>query len=115
VSSNCRAASGSRRCGADSSGLIKPVWSIIVRKKAFGLRSERIWTRRWCGGLRRLAARSGMLTRTGTSAETVHCMNKSKQAFRLVVIRRPVQGDLFGGPSATEKYTAIATNRTEKP
>ena len=49
----------------------------------------------------------------GHIAETVHCMNKTKQAFRLVVIRRPVQGDLFGGPSATEKYTAIATNRTE--
>jgi hypothetical protein len=49
----------------------------------------------------------------GHIAETVHCMNKSKQAFRLVVIRRPVQGDLFGGLRATEKYTAIATNRTE--
>ena len=49
----------------------------------------------------------------GQIAETVHCMNKSKQAFRLVVIRRPVQGDLFGGQPATEKYTAIATNRTE--
>jgi hypothetical protein len=49
----------------------------------------------------------------GHIAETVHCMKKSKQAFRLVVIRRPVQGDLFGGAPATERYTAIATNRTE--
>ena len=49
----------------------------------------------------------------GSIAETVHCMNKSKQAFRLVVIRRPVQGDLFDGQPATEKYTVIATNRTE--
>jgi hypothetical protein len=48
----------------------------------------------------------------GHIAETVHCMNKSKRAFRLVVIRRPVQGDLFGEPAA-EKYTAIATNRSE--
>jgi len=49
----------------------------------------------------------------GFIAETVHCMNRTKQAFRLVVIRRPVQGKLFdeGGPS--ERYTAIATNRTE--
>ena len=50
----------------------------------------------------------------GHIAETVHCMNKTQQAFRLVVIRRPVQGDLFDGPPATEKYTVIATNRTER-
>jgi hypothetical protein len=50
----------------------------------------------------------------GQIAETVHCMNKSRQAFRLVVIRRPVQGDLFDGPPVTEKYTVIATNRTER-
>jgi hypothetical protein len=34
-------------------------------------------------------------------------------SFRLVMIRRPVQGDLFDGQPATEKYTVIATNRTE--
>lgn len=31
----------------------------------------------------------------GFIADTVHCMNKTDQAFRLVVIRRPVQGKLF--------------------
>mgnify|MGYP005833802673 FL=1 len=49
----------------------------------------------------------------GHIAETVHCMNKTRQAFRLVVIRRPVQGDLFDGPPVSEKYTVIATNRSE--
>lgn len=66
--------------------------------------------------LRAIKAISGLQWRTyqsGHIAETVHCMNKSKQAFRLVVIRRPVQGDLFDGQPAAEKYTVIATNRTE--
>jgi hypothetical protein len=49
----------------------------------------------------------------GFIAETVHCMNKSKQAFRLVVIRRPLQQSLFDGVQQSEKYTVIATNRTE--
>jgi len=49
----------------------------------------------------------------GHIAETVHCMNKSKQAFRLVVIRRPLQQSLFDGVQQSEKYTVIATNRTE--
>lgn len=49
----------------------------------------------------------------GHIAETVHCMNKSKQAFRLVVIRRPLQQSLFDGVEESEKYTVIATNRTE--
>lgn len=46
----------------------------------------------------------------GEIAETVHCMNKSKSAFRLIVIRRPQQQDLF---TAAEpyRYHAIASNR----
>ncbi len=40
-------------------------------------------------------------------------MNKTKQAFRLVVIRRPVQGKLFEQTGETERYTAIATNRAQ--
>jgi len=51
--------------------------------------------------------------RNGFIAETVHCMNKTKQAFRLIVIRRPVEGKLFGEADETEKYTVIVTNRTE--
>ena len=37
-------------------------------------------------------------------------MNKTKEAFRLIVIRRPYQGKLFGAEEVTEKYTAIASN-----
>lgn len=47
----------------------------------------------------------------GYLAETVHCMNETDEAFRLVVIRRPYQGKLFGEEEASEKYTAIASNR----
>ena len=46
----------------------------------------------------------------GYIAETVHSMNETKEAFRLVVIRRPYQGKLFGEEEASEKYTAIASN-----
>jgi hypothetical protein len=38
-------------------------------------------------------------------------MNETKEAFRLVVIRRPYQSNLFDGEESTEKYTVIATNR----
>jgi hypothetical protein len=38
----------------------------------------------------------------GYIAETVHSMNRTKKAFRLIVIRRPVQ-----------RYTVIASNRME--
>ena len=49
----------------------------------------------------------------GHIAETVHSMNKTKEAFRLIVIRRPYQGRLFGDEELTEKYTVIASNREE--
>jgi len=49
----------------------------------------------------------------GFIAQTVHCMNKTKQAFRLVVIRRCYQVNLFDQAGVSEKYTVIATNRTE--
>jgi len=50
----------------------------------------------------------------GFIAETVHCMNKTKKAFRLVVIRRPCQGKLFDQvEEVSERYTVIATNRTD--
>ena len=50
----------------------------------------------------------------GHIADTVHCMNKSKQAFRLIVVRRPRQKSLFDEEPVTAKYTAIATNRIQK-
>jgi hypothetical protein len=51
--------------------------------------------------------------RNGFIGDTVHCMNGTKEAFRLVVIRRPFQSHLFGNEVFTEKYTVIATNRGE--
>lgn len=48
----------------------------------------------------------------GHIAETVHSMEKTKKAFRLIVIRRPYQVNLFdNGVAETKKYTVIATNR----
>ena len=49
----------------------------------------------------------------GYLAETVHSMAQTKQAFRLVVLRRPVQGKLFEEEDPRERYTAIASNREE--
>ena len=49
----------------------------------------------------------------GLIGETVHCMNETKEAFRLVVIRRPYQGNLFDEEERESKYTVIATNRED--
>ena len=45
-------------------------------------------------------------------AETVHCMEKTNQAFRLIVVRRPYQPRLFGEEEIDlkERYKVIATN-----
>jgi hypothetical protein len=49
----------------------------------------------------------------GYIAETVHCMNKTRKAFRLIVIRRPYQKELFGEGDERVKYRVIATNKAE--
>jgi hypothetical protein len=49
----------------------------------------------------------------GWIAQTVHSMNETKTAFRLVVVRRPAQGKLFGEEGPHERYKAIASNRDE--
>jgi len=46
----------------------------------------------------------------GEIAETVHCMNKTDKAFRLIVMRRPRDQDLFEEKSPW-RYHAIASNR----
>jgi len=58
-----------------------------------------------------LGGRAWRPYQNGFIAETVHCMNKTQKAFRLVVIRRPYQGRLFEQDEVSEKYTVIATNR----
>jgi hypothetical protein len=50
---------------------------------------------------------------TGSIAETVHCMDKTKKAFRLIVIKRPYQQNLFTAEDVHIKYKVIATNRGE--
>jgi hypothetical protein len=49
----------------------------------------------------------------GSIAETIHSMEKTNKAFRLIVIRRPYQGMLFSEEDEKVKYTVIAANRTE--
>lgn len=51
--------------------------------------------------------------RDGEIAETVHCMNKTNKAFRLIVMRRPREQDLFEGQSPY-RYHAIASNRANE-
>jgi hypothetical protein len=48
--------------------------------------------------------------RDGEIAETVHSMNKTNKAFRLIVIRRPREQDLFEEKSPW-RYHAVASNR----
>lgn len=49
----------------------------------------------------------------GHMAETVHCMNATKKAFRLIVLRRSVQQELFAAESPNVRYTIMASNREE--
>ncbi len=51
--------------------------------------------------------------RDGQIAETVHSMEETENAFRLIVIRRPVQGEFFEDEEVdeTHRYTVIASNR----
>lgn len=50
----------------------------------------------------------------GFIAETIHCMNKTEQAFRLIVIRRPMQRNFFeDGEEEANRYTVIASNCEE--
>ena len=51
--------------------------------------------------------------RDGEIAETVHCMNKTGKAFRLIVMRRAQEQDLFEDRSPY-RYHAIASNRANE-
>jgi len=51
--------------------------------------------------------------KNGYIAETIHSMNKTKDAFRLIVIRRTYQSNIFAQEDVSVKYTVIATNRME--
>lgn len=49
--------------------------------------------------------------KSGYIAETIHTMNKTKNSFRLIVIRRPYQQSMFETEGEKMKYTVIATNK----
>jgi len=49
----------------------------------------------------------------GKIAETIHTMNKNRYSFRLIVIAKPYQSDVFGDVDPKCKFKVIATNRTE--
>jgi hypothetical protein len=53
--------------------------------------------------------------KSGSIAETIHAMEKTEEAFRLIVIRRPYQSTLFFKEDERMKYTVIATNRNGSP
>lgn len=50
----------------------------------------------------------------GEIAETVHTMNKTKKAFRLIVKRRAQEQDLFDPTKAPYRYHTIASNRVDE-
>jgi hypothetical protein len=51
--------------------------------------------------------------REGEIAETVHTMNATAKAFRLLVVRRPRQAELFDESAERYRYTVVASNRKE--
>lgn len=51
--------------------------------------------------------------KTGYIAETVHTMHHSKSSFRLIVIRKPYQENMFEEEDVKAKYTVIITNKME--
>jgi hypothetical protein len=67
------------------------------------------------GAIQAIAENEWSPYQSGYIAETVHSMEKTDTAFRLIVIRRPYQGMLFAEEGEALKYTVIATNRTESP
>ena len=65
------------------------------------------------GAIRAIPEEDWKPYKNGYIAETIHSMNKTKNAFRLIVIRRPYQGNMFSEEDVSLKYTVIATNRVE--
>jgi hypothetical protein len=65
------------------------------------------------GAIRAIPEKEWKPYKNGSIAETVHCMEKTQEAFRLIVIRRPYQGTLFFEEDERVKYTVLATNRIE--
>jgi hypothetical protein len=63
--------------------------------------------------IRKIGQKDWTPFRDGAIAQTVHTMNKTKNSFRLVVIRRPVQQDLFNDDGPRKRYAVIASNRDE--
>jgi len=50
----------------------------------------------------------------GYIAEAIHTMNKTENSFRLIVIRRPYQQNMFEEEGEKVKYTVIVTNKFEQ-
>jgi len=49
----------------------------------------------------------------GQITEVIHSMNNTEKAFRLIVLRRPTQGQLFTSGEKAMRHTVIASNREE--
>ena len=49
----------------------------------------------------------------GYIAEAIHTMNKTENSFRLIVICRPYQQNMFEEEGEKVKYTVIVTNKLE--
>jgi hypothetical protein len=51
--------------------------------------------------------------RDGEIAETIHTMNGTQHAFRLIIVRQGRQRELFEADASPYRYSVIASNRTE--
>lgn len=60
-----------------------------------------------------IPARAWATWRDAEIGETVHSMNQTQKAFRLIVVRRPRRSDLFDANVPRYRHTVVASNRSE--
>jgi hypothetical protein len=61
------------------------------------------------GAIRAIPEKEWNPYQSGYIAETIHAMERTNTAFRLIIIRKPYQSTLFAHEETSLKYTAIAT------
>ena len=67
-----------------------------------------------CAAIAQIQSSAWVDYRDGQIAETVHCMNASHHAFRLIVVRRAKQMELLEATGLPYRYSVIASNRAKE-
>ena len=67
-----------------------------------------------CAAIAQIQSSAWVDYRDGQIAETVHCMNASNHAFRLIVVRRAKQMELLEATGLPYRYSVMASNRAKE-